>query len=113
MPTDAQILRRYVRPIVSNLGKKGENHVGYTLLLPKKKMKQEVMTNLVSSITGIPWFERTFKFNSHDKVFESLQDDYYSSVTGWWERLYYPNSMYFKEYQEAVDFLKLYFSCIE
>lgn len=113
MPTDAQILRRYVRPVVSNLGKKDERHVGYTLSLPKKKMKEEVMTNLVSSITGIQWFCRTFQFNSHDKVFESLQESQYSSVTSKWEPLYYPSSMFFKEYQEAVEFLKLYFSCIK
>lgn len=112
MPTDAQILRRYVRPIAENFGKKNEIYVGYTLALPKKKMEKEIMTNLVSSITGKP-FHGTFKFNSHDKVFESLQDDYYSSIIGRWEPLYYPHSMYFKEYQEAVEFLKLYFSCIK
>lgn len=112
MPTDAQILRCYIRPIAENFGKKNETYVGYTLALPKKKMKVEIMDNLVNSITGKS-FRRTFKFNTHDKVFESQQDDYFSSTTNKWEPLYYPSSLYFKEYQEAIEFLKLYFSCIE
>ena len=112
MPTDAQILRRYVRPIVSNLGKKDEKHIGYTLCLPKKKMKKEIMGNLVSSITG-EHFYRTFHFNTHDQVFESVQDSYYSQLTGRFEALHYPSSLFFKDYQEAVEFLKLYFACIK